>query len=82
MPLNSITCAKAFYTITHYKQRELCYDFTSPFFQGGDKNEGSELGHSWVGVPAVPPCSWLTFSTPQLRCLELVGDANNYIMVV
>ena len=66
----------------HYKQCELCYDFTSPFFQGGDKNEGSELGHSWVGVPALPRCSWLTFSTPQLRCLELVGDANNYIMVV
>ena len=59
-----------------------CYDFTFPFFQGGDKNEGSELGHSWAGFPALPLCSWLTFSTPQLRFLELVGDANNYIMVI
>ena len=77
-----MTCAKAFYTMTRYKQCELCYGFTSPFFQGGDKNERSELGHGWVGVPALPRCSWLTFSTSQLHCLELVGDANDYIMVV
>ena len=41
-------------SLSHY-QHGLCYDFTSPFFQGGDKNEGSELGPVGLDFQPCPP---------------------------